>query len=127
MNQPDNLGSFIRENKPLFKEYIETRLEIYRLQALRLVSTSAGYLVWILISLFLFFLILIFSGIVLGCWLSGLTHSYTTGFGLTTLILVVIFGLLGLFRKSLFVNPLTQSILRRASEGNEEEETSVPS
>src|SRR5882672_6040825 len=91
MGQTDNLGSFIKDSKPLLKEYIETRLELYRLQAIKVVSQSAGYLVWILISLFLLFLIVIFSGIVLGCWLSILVDSYVLGFGLTTLLLVIVF------------------------------------
>jgi lipopolysaccharide export LptBFGC system permease protein LptF len=116
MAQPDNLGSFIKDSKPLLKDYLETRLEIYRLQAIRLVSRSAGFLVWLLIALFLFFLIMIFSGIVLACWLSNLVHSYVLGFGLTTLFLVVIFVLLAVFRKSLFVHPVIQMIIRKTNE-----------
>jgi hypothetical protein len=120
MSKSEDLGSFFQENKSLFKEYLETRLEIYRLQGIRTVSKAAGWLAWILISLFLLFLILIFSGVVLGCWLSGLTHSYVTGFGLTTGILIVIFAFLAIFRKSLFVNPLVQSIIRMTSEDLDE-------
>ena len=30
MSEPQNLGSFIAENKNLLKEYLETRMEIYR-------------------------------------------------------------------------------------------------
>jgi hypothetical protein len=116
MSQTDDLGSFFQENKTLLKEYLETRLEIYRLQGIRIVSKAAGYLVWIVISLFLLFLIILFSGIVLGCWLSGLTHSYIAGFGLTTGILIVLFAFLAIFRKSLFVNPLTQNIIRKTNE-----------
>jgi hypothetical protein len=116
MSQIDDLGSFFQENKPLLKEYLETRLELYRLQGIRIISKSAGYLVWVVISLFLFFLILLFSGIVLGCWLSGLTHSYTIGFGLTTGVLIIIFAFLAVFRKSLFVNPLTQNIIRKTND-----------
>lgn len=122
MSQNDNLGSFFKESKPLFKEYIETRLELFRLQAIRILSQSAGYLIWILVSLFLFFLILIFSGIVLGCWLSGLTHSYVIGFGLTTLLLIAIFVLLAIFRKALFVRPVIQAIISKTLEPTEEEE-----
>lgn len=116
MSQPENLNSFFKDSKPLFKEYIETRLELFRLQAIRVISQSAGYLVWILISLFLLFLIMIFSGIVLGCWLSGLFDSYVLGFGLTTLILVVIFVLLAVFRKKLFVHPVIQAIISKTND-----------
>ena len=124
MGQTDNLGSFFKENKPLLKEYLETRMEIFRLLSIRIISQSAGWLVWILISMFLLFLIMIFSGIVLGCWLSGLTHSYVKGFGLTTLIFILIFTVLALFRKRLFVNPLTESIIRKTNEGYKGEDVS---
>ncbi|HTQ63570.1 MAG TPA: hypothetical protein VMI12_02180 [Puia sp.] len=116
MGQPDNLGSFVKDSKPLLKEYLETRLELFRLQAIRLISQSAGYLIWLLISVFLLFLIMIFSGIVLGCWLSNLMHSYVWGFGLTTLILVLVFILLAAFRKSLFVRPVIQAIINKIGE-----------
>jgi hypothetical protein len=122
MSQPDNLGSFIKETKPLLKEYLETRLEIFRLQAVRIASQSAGYMIWIIISLFILFIILIFSGIVLGCWLSGITGSYTMGFGLTTLIFIAIFALLMIFRNKLFIHPVMQTIIRSSLEEQEESE-----
>jgi hypothetical protein len=122
MGQNDNLGSFFKDSKPLLKDYIETRLELYRLQAIRVVSQSAGYLVWILISLFLLFLILIFSAIVLGCWLSILVDSYVLGFGLTTLLLVVVFILLAVFRKKLFVHPVIQAIIKKTTESLDDEQ-----
>ncbi|MBN9383143.1 MAG: hypothetical protein J0H74_20470 [Chitinophagaceae bacterium] len=121
-HQPDNLGSFISENKAVLKEYLETRMEIYRLQSLRIFSKSAGYFAWIIVSLFLAFLILIFGGLMLGYWFSSMLGSYVKGFGLMTLLLVVLFVLLALFRKSLFVDPVVQSIIQRSREEEMEEE-----
>ncbi|HLX94052.1 MAG TPA: hypothetical protein VKR32_20355 [Puia sp.] len=122
MGQPENLGSFFQENKTLLKEYIETRLEIFRLQAIKVSSRSAGYLVWIIVSLFLLFLIAIFSGMTLGYWLSSLTGSLVEGFGLTALLMLVLFILFAIFRKKLFVGPVVRSIIRGAMEEIEEEE-----
>jgi hypothetical protein len=119
--QPDNLGSFFSENKALLKEYVETRMEIYRLQSLRIFSKSAGYFAWIIVSLFLVFLILLFSGVVIGFWFSGLLHSYVKGFALITGLLLLVFILLALFRKSLFVNPVIQLIIQKSREEEEEE------
>jgi len=119
--QPDNLGSFFSENKALLKEYVETRMEIYRLQSLRIFSRSAGYFAWIIVSLFLVFLILLFSGIVVGFWFSSLLHSYAKGFGLITGLLLLVFILLAVFRKSLFVNPVIQMIIQKSREDEEEE------
>ena len=119
MSQPDNLGSFFSENKTLLKEYLETRMEIYRLQSLRIFSKSAGYFAWGLISLFLVFLILLFSGMAVGFWFSSLLSSYVKGFGLVTLLLVVVFILLAVFRKALFVDPVIHSIIQRSKEEEE--------
>lgn len=116
MSQPDNLGEFISENKDLLKEYVETRMEIYRLQSLRVFSKSAGYFAWIIVSIFLAFLIVLFTGFMIGFWLSSLLHSNVAGFGLVTLLLLVIFLLMAVFRKSLFVNPVIQSIIQRSRE-----------
>jgi len=121
-NQPDNLGSFISENKAVLKEYLETRMEIYRLQSLRIFSKSAGYFAWIFISLFLAFLIVIFGGLMLGYWFSSMLGSYVKGFGVITLLLIILFVLLALFRKSLFVDPVVQSIIQRSREEETQEE-----
>ena len=122
MSQPDNLGAFISENKALVKEYLETRMEIYRLQSLRVFSKSAGYFAWIIVSLFLAFLIVLFTGIVVGFWFSTLFHSYIEGFGLVTLLLLGLFLLVAIFRKSLFVNPVIQSIIKRSRDEVKDDE-----
>jgi hypothetical protein len=119
MSQPKNLGSFFSDNKALLKEYVETRMEIYRLQSLRLFSQSAGYFAWIIVSLFLVFLILFFTGLVVGFWFSGLLHSNVKGFGLTTLLILFIFVMLAIFRKSLFIDPVIRSIIQRSGDETE--------
>lgn len=113
MSQPQNLGSFIAENKHLVKEYLETRLEIYRLQSMRVVAKSAGLIAWIFLSLLLGFLFLLFGGMMVAFWFAGLFHSYVKGFGLVALLILVVFVLIALFRKALFVNPVIQSILQQ--------------
>src|ERR1700754_5230538 len=110
MGQPDNLGSFFSENKALLKEYLETRMEIYRLQSLRIFSKSAGYFAWIFVSLFLVLLVLFFGGVASGFWFSSLLCSYVNGFGLVPLLILLVFILIAVFRKALFVNTVTQSI-----------------
>ena len=122
MSQPENLGSFFKEGKPLVSEYLETRLEIFRLKAVRLISKSAGYLIWVLVSLLLILLILIFSGVVLAFWLSALTGSYIWGFGITALVMVLVFLVLTLFRKALFVNPIIRAIIRKTGDSDDEED-----
>jgi len=120
MEQPDNLGSFFAENKTLLKEYLETRFEIYRLQSLRLFARSAGLFAWVLLSLFLAFLFLLFGGMMLAFWFADMFHSNVKGFGLVTLLIMVIFILLAVFRKILFVNPVIHSVIQKSKEEDED-------
>jgi hypothetical protein len=122
MAHPENLGSYIRENKELLQEYIETRLEIVRLQGVRAGSKAGGQLVWLLVSMFLLFLVFIFAGLVLALWLSDLTGSYIRGFGYSTLILIGITLLVALFRKPLFIDPAVRTMIRKLHEGDEIDE-----
>ncbi|HEX3934096.1 MAG TPA: hypothetical protein VHW43_05420 [Puia sp.] len=120
MDQPDNLGAFFAENKTLLKEYLETRMEIYRLQSLRLFAKSAGLFAWVLLSLFLAFLFLLFGGMMVAFWFSSIFHSQVKGFGLVTLLILLIFVLLAVFRRALFVDPVIQSVIQKSKEEEEE-------
>jgi len=119
MRSKDNFHSFFRENKDLAKEYINVRLEIYRLGLIRSLSRSAGYMIWVIVSIVLLALFLVFAGIVTGLWLSELTGSYLKGFGWTTLLIVAVTGVLALFRKRLFINPMIRTLIRHAAPAND--------
>ena len=118
MTESDNLASFLKENKKLLRAYLETRLEIYKLKMIGVFSRSVGSILWIIISLFLGFLLMVFAGLVTGFWLSDLTGSYVAGFGYTTLIMLGIIILLGLLRKVLFINPIIRKVINRMDEGS---------
>ncbi len=122
MSENESIGSFVKTNKSLLKQYLETRFEIFRLSSIRIIAKSAGYFVWIIISLFLFFLIILFAGITAGFWLSELMSSYVKGFGVIVLVLILLFAVLAFFRKKLFVEPFMQMIIDRAIEELGEEE-----
>ena len=117
----ENLGSFFKDNARLIREYFETRMRIYRLRAIRMISRSAGFFIWIVISLFLLFLFIIFLGIVLSLWLSDLTGSYIAGFSITTGFILLVIILLAAFRKNLFVNPIIKGFIRQSQENPDEE------
>ena len=116
MSKTENIASFIRENKDVLKEYAETRYEIYRLKGIRTVSKTAGFLGWVIISLFLLFLVIIFGGMTLAYWLSDVFSSTVMGFGITTLFLLLVFALLAVFRKRLVINPVISSIVSQSSD-----------
>jgi len=103
MSEPQNLGSFIAENKNLVKEYLETRMEIYRLQSMRVAAKSAGMIAWIFLSLLLGFLFILFGGLMLAYWFAGIFHSYVKGFGMVALLILVVFILIAAFRREPFL------------------------
>lgn len=121
MPDPTSFGSFFTENKKLAKEYIDTRLAIYKLMLIRSFSKSAGYFAWMIVSFFLLWLLIIFGGLVTGFWLSELTGSYTKGFGITSLFILTLIILIALFRKAIFINPIIRTLIRKASEEKQEE------
>ena len=123
MGNDDNMSSFIRENKDLLKEYVETRYEIYRLKGVRTISKTSGYAAWIIISLFLLFLVIIFGGMTLAYWLATIFDSTVAGFGVTTLFLILVFALVAIFRNQLFINPVITSIINRSNDDDDENES----
>jgi hypothetical protein len=81
-----------------------------------------GSLVWIIISLFLFFLLFIFIGLVVGFWFAELFGSLTIGFGLATILLFFVMLLVFLFRKQIFINPMIRIFIKIMTSNNEAEE-----
>jgi hypothetical protein len=122
MSTSANLGSFIHENKKLLREYLDLRLEVYKLKLVKIVSKSAGYFIWTIVSLFLGFLFFTFVGLVIGFWMSSITGNYTQGFGIATLIMLGVITVVAIFRKFLFINPIIRTIIRRSYEEEEDRE-----
>jgi uncharacterized membrane protein len=67
------------------------------------------------ISAFLIFLVLIFIGLVLGFWFAEMTGSMASGFGLATLLLMLVIVLIALLRKQLFIYPLIRLFIKAMS------------
>jgi hypothetical protein len=118
MSTPEDFGSYLKEVKTLLREYLETRLK----------STACRVSAYFQDGfdldnnlLFLLFVIIVFFGLVTGFWLSELTGSYFKGFGLTTIMLIIVFGLLAAFRNALFVSPIIRAIIDRSGEEHKDE------
>jgi putative superfamily III holin-X len=108
-----NLGDFVTENKKIMKDYLDIRLEILRLQVVKMFSKAAGYLLWTIISLFLMLLFFIFLFLTMGLWFSQLTDSYIIGFAITTVIILVTVVVITLLRRMLFVNPIVRNTIKQ--------------
>jgi len=122
MSNPENIESFFEENKKLVKDYVATKMELYKLKFIFYFSKSAGQIIWFIISIFLVFLFLVFLGLFTGFWLSDLTGSYISGFGLTALIMLVVIITMALLRKSLFINPLVRTLIKHSANKTEEQQ-----
>ncbi|MEK7225874.1 MAG: hypothetical protein AAB221_09350, partial [Bacteroidota bacterium] len=103
--EKETFGSFFSSVKEHSQNWFESRLTIYKLKGIRLLSKIAGNFTWLIISLFLFLLFSVFAGLTLGFWLSNYTGSYTIGFGIVTLLILLKIVLLTIFRKKIFINP----------------------
>lgn len=119
-NTPD-IWQFLEANKNTLQEYVELKIELFNLKFIRKSSSIGGILVWLMILAFLGLLILFFTGITIGFWLSNILNSYVQGFAATTGILVVITLILILVRKQLFINPIIRIMVREQTRENEEE------
>jgi hypothetical protein len=120
MEQKENLGSFLKDNKDLLKEYLETRYEILRLKSIAGIAKAAGALIWFFIAALLGLLILLFGGFTLGFWLSRVFENEVTGFGITALILLAVLGILAAFRQSVFINPVIRIIISKSRDEDDE-------
>ena len=121
MNSPKNFQEFFDENIPLVKEYVDTRSTIIKLKAVRSLSNVFGLLIWLVISAFLFFLVLIFVGLVMGFWFAEMTGSLASGFGIATLVLMTFIVVIALLRKQIFIHPLIRIFIQAMTSDDQSE------
>jgi FtsH-binding integral membrane protein len=118
MESEQTILEFILDNKKTLQEYVEVRIQIFKLELLRTNAKIASIIIWLIISIFMLFLIFIFAGLTIGFWLSELLHSNAAGFGLTTVFIILVALSLTLFRKVFFIDPVIRILLKQYS--NEE-------
>ena len=111
--EKETFGKFFSSVKEQSQQWMQARLNLYKLKAIRLFSKIAGNFAWLIISLFLLLLFSIFVGLTLAFWLSSYTGSYIIGFGIVTLLILLKIALLALFRKKLFINPIIRIMIKQ--------------
>lgn len=115
-------NDFYQENRKLLSEYLETRLQLFRLIAIRTLSrTFSMFIVVCLVSFmvlfFLLFLVISFS------WLmADVTGSAALGFLCGAGVFLVIIMLAVVFRKPLFLNPLIRLFIHTSTQEEDEDE-----
>jgi hypothetical protein len=107
----DNFSNYFNQTGKVAKEYLETRLDLIKLQAAGKLSRALGLFFSLMLASLLFFFIVVFLGMVVGFWIGEMTHSYTIGFSCSAGLFVFLLAFMLLFRKSLIQRPLSNMII----------------
>ncbi|PWV53834.1 hypothetical protein [Chitinophaga sp. S165] len=108
----DNFSSYFNQTGKVAKEYLETRLDLIKLQAAGKLSKALGLFFSLILAFLLFFFVIVFLGMVLGFWIGEMTNSFTLGFSCSAGLFIVLLGILLIFRKSLIQIPLSNMLVR---------------
>jgi len=120
MEERDDLMGFIRSTRRLLRDYVDLRLGLLRLQAIRTTSRLFSLLMVTLVGFLMGLFVLFFLGLALSAWVAGLTdspvagHLAAAGFFLSLLILGI------LLRKPLFQAPLIRMFISASADEPDE-------
>ncbi len=115
MATDQNFKGFYAENKALLKEYIDLRLNLIKLQGIKVASKSLGLLIVIFLVGFLALFTLLFMGMSFAWWLTNLTGSAVLGFGAAGGLFFMLLLVVIVFRRPLVQNPLVRLFIRETS------------
>ncbi|PSL35583.1 hypothetical protein [Chitinophaga ginsengisoli] len=127
----DNFSNYFNQTGKVAREYLETRLDLIKLQAAGKLSKALGLFFSLILAFLLFFFVIVFLGMVLGFWIGEMTNSFTIGFSCSAALFIVLLGILLIFRKPLIQVPLSNMLIRELMsemdiEGGKDEEESAP-
>jgi hypothetical protein len=107
----DNFSNYFNQTGRVAKEYLETRLDLIKLQAAGKLSRALGLFFSLMLASLLFFFVVVFLGMVVGFWIGEMTHSYTIGFSCSAGLFVFLLAIMLLFRRPLIQRPLSNMII----------------
>ncbi|MRG46530.1 hypothetical protein GFS24_15515 [Chitinophaga sp. SYP-B3965] len=102
----DNFSNYFTETGKVAREYVETRLDLIKLQAAGKLSKALGLFFSLLMAFLLFFFVVVFLGMLLGFWIGEKYNSNTIGFAWAAGFFIFLFVLILVFRKNLIQRPL---------------------
>lgn len=94
-------GNFFKDYQEKIEGYVEDRLLLLRLKSVKKVSTLMVQMIGMAFLAILSAFIVLFVSIMLGFFLGRLLDSYYAGFGIVTLLFILVFILSILYRKKL--------------------------
>ncbi len=95
------------------KDYLETRIELAKLQAVEKSSEIAGSAIVGLLLLLLFTLVFLFCSVALAFYISEMTGKYSTGFLIVAGIYLVLGMIVYLARESWIKKPVSNKIIHK--------------
>ena len=122
MATTENLNDFYQENKKLLNEYLETRLQIFKLSSVKVLSKTISMLVLICIISFMFLFFLLFLVIAFSWFMADVLGSNAMGFLCGGAIFLIIILISIIFRNALFVNPFIRLFIHSSLSDEEEDE-----
>lgn len=121
----DNFGEYLSESKKVVLEYLETRFELAKLQAVGKLSKALGVFFMLTMAFLLFFFVVVFLGMVLGFWIAEWSGSFAVGFSCSAGVFILLLGGVLLFRKRLIQQPLANLLVAVLAEEMDEEEEEI--
>jgi uncharacterized membrane protein YqjE len=119
----DNFSNYFNQTGKVAKDYLETRLDLIKLQAAGKLSKALGLFFSLILAFLLFFFVIVFLGMVVGFWIGEMTHSNTIGFSCSAGLFVFLLAIILLFRKPLIQKPLSNLLITELlSEMNNDDE-----
>ncbi|MEY3920925.1 MAG: hypothetical protein RL634_686 [Bacteroidota bacterium] len=116
----ENLGDFYKENKKLVSEYIDTRIELIKLGAIKTLAKTLSALILVGLISFMMLFFLLFVVIAFSWYMADQLGSAALGFLCGGGVFIAILLLSIVFRKALFLNPLIRIFLHASTEEDEE-------
>jgi hypothetical protein len=112
MSSNETIFSFLSENKALLKDYLDTRLDLIKLQGVRSLSrTISLVMVTFIISLLLLSILLLLT-ITFAFWIASITDSNIIGFGSATgLLIIILIGFIA-FGREIVQNLIIRRIIQ---------------
>ncbi|PJJ74591.1 putative superfamily III holin-X [Thermoflavifilum aggregans] len=116
----ENLFTVLEELRKLLLQYLQTRIALVRTRLLIRLVKAISLILGVLLAGFIVLLVVIFLGIALGYWLGAWMGSYALGFLAVAVLYILIFMLVYVFRRQIFLRPIANLVIHTFLDENDE-------
>ena len=107
----ENFSDYFKQTGKVAKDYLETRLDLLKLQAAGKLSKALGLFFSVLMAFLLFFFVIVFLGMLVAFWIGEKSGSFTLGFTCASGLFILFFIIIIFFRKQLIERPLSRLLI----------------